>query len=99
MALIKLTPELIREQAEQLVSNAEKNDQVIADLDSIVNGLLTGWEGPAQQAFTESYQTKRATFQSFTEIMRDFSKEVIKFADVMQNQEEMQKNRAQELAL
>lgn len=99
MAVIKLTPELLEEQATNLVSYAEQNDQVIADLDGIVNGLLTGWEGPAQQAFTESYKSKRATFESFTEVMRSFATEVQKFAEVMREQEEMQKNKAQELAL
>ena len=99
MAFIKITPELLAEQARNLVTYAEQNDQVITDLDSIVNGLLTGWEGPAQEAFTSSYNQKRQTFQSFTEAMRAFSKEVEKFADVMKGEEDRQTRKAEELAL
>ena len=96
---IKLTPELLREQATQLVSDAERNDQVVTDLDGIVNGLLSGWEGPAQQAFTQSYSQKRQTFVSFTETMRNFAQAIINFADVMEGEEDRQKKKAEELAI
>ena len=97
MAVIKLTPELLREQAQKLSKYAEENDQVVQELNSIMNGPLASWEGPAQEAFRASYEAKRATFVSFTDALRQFAQEVINYADVMENEEENQRRRASEL--
>ena len=97
MPLIKLTPELLREKAEELKKYAEQNEQVVQDLNSILNGPLASWEGPAQEAFRTSYVAKRATFVTFSDTLRQFAQEVINYADVMENEEENQRRRAVEL--
>lgn len=91
---IKLTPELLREQASTLTNDAVRNDDVIKSLDNVINGLVNGWEGPAQEAFRSSYNQKRATFDSFTDVMRKFSQEIINFADVMEGEEKRQRDKA-----
>ena len=95
--LIKLTPELLRGQAETLTTDAQRNDDVVTSLDGVINGLVSGWEGPAQEAFRNSYAQKRATFQSFTETMRTFAQKIKDFADVMEREEDRQKKIAEGL--
>ena len=96
MARIKLTPEMLNEQANKLIQYANQNDEVVQNLDSITSSLQ-GWEGTAQEAFFASYNQKRATFVSFTDALREFAQKVINFSDVMKGEEERQTRVAQEL--
>ena len=95
---IKLTPELLEDQAGKLLTNAEKNDNVINELDGVIKGLVAGWEGTAQRAFENSYNQKRATFESLTEAMRNFAAFLTRFADTMRGEEERQTSKAEGLA-
>lgn len=98
MAKIRLTPEELREKASTLRSTAILNDDVISKLDGIVNGLQAVWEGTAQTAFVESYNTKRTTFKSLTEKMEVFAKFLETFSTSMGQEEEFRTGLARGLA-
>ncbi len=98
MPRILVTPENLRDEAAKLEQEAAKNDDVLNQLDTLINGLVQGWEGEAQQAFVNSYNTKRATFKKFGDEMKDFVAFMKKFADVMEDQERLQKGKADSLA-
>ena len=98
MPKILLTPENLRDEAARLEQEAAKNDDVLNQLDTLINGLVAGWEGEAQQAFQNSYNTKRATFKKFGDEMKDFVAFMKKFADIMEDQERLQKGKADSLA-
>ena len=95
---ILLTPENLREEATKLEQTAARNDDVLSKLDSLINGLVAGWEGEAQTAFINSYNTKKATFKKFTEEMQAFVAFMRDFAQVMEDQERLQKGKAEGLA-
>lgn len=95
---ILLTPENLRDEATKLEQTAARNDDVLSKLDSLVNGLVAGWEGEAQAAFINSYNTKKATFKKFTDEMKDFVSFMRNFAQVMEDQERLQKGKADGLA-
>ena len=98
MPSIKLTPELLEEKAGNLRSTAARNDDVIARLDGLIEALNADWEGDAYNAFRESYSQKRATFESFTEDMEIFASFLVKFADIMRQEEKRQTDVARQLA-
>ena len=98
MPRISLTPENLRERAGTLRQTAVMNDDVITKLDNLINGLQSIWEGTAQQAFVDSYNTKRSTFKSFTEDMEVFAKFLEDFAESMRQEEEFRTNAAHQLA-
>lgn len=92
--VILLTPEELEEEAQQLVDTAKRNDDVIATLNSVVDGLLSGWEGDTQKAFMESYMKKRETFQSFTEDMTKLANTIKQFAGHMRDEEQLKTGQA-----
>lgn len=98
MPVIKLTPEDLISGAKLLRDCASKNEAVLKELDSLIANLALDWEGEAQRAFTNSYETKKATFKSFTEDMQRLTGELERFAQTMQDQENLQKAKAESLA-
>ena len=94
---ILLTPEELEEQALQLDTLAERNDEVVNTLNGVVSGLLSGWEGDAQTAFTESFNKKKDVFSRFSEDMRRFSERVKTFASHMRDEEQQKTAQAREL--
>ena len=98
MPLIKLTPEVLMEKASGLRATAERNNDVIARLNTLVDGLEADWEGDAYNAFRESYLTKRSTFEKFTIDMDVFAKYLEDFATIMRDQEKLQADKARQLA-
>ncbi len=97
MPMIQLTPEILDEKAANLESTAQRNDDVVSRLDSLINALEADWEGEAYNAFRTSYQNKREKFQHFTLDMRDFAKYMRDFAEIMREEEKRQTTAAQNL--
>ncbi len=86
-ALIKLTPELIREGASKLMNAKNNNESAIDKLNGIIDGLVSDWHGEAQDAFAASYARKKATFQSFSVDLEHLIEALKKFADAMESME------------
>ena len=98
MPVIKLTPEVLEEKASSLRDTAARNDDVIGRLDNLVNALNADWEGDAYNAFRESFLAKCETFKSFTQDMSIFADFLVKFADIMRQEEKRQTDAARQLA-
>ena len=98
MPVIQLTPEVLEEKASSLRDTAARNDDVIGRLDNLVNALNADWEGDAYNAFRESFLAKRETFKSFTQDMSIFADFLVKFADIMRQEEKRQTDAARQLA-
>ena len=94
MPLIKLTPELLRDGAQRLANAKEQNESAIANLDAIVNGLVSDWHGEAQDAFAASYARKKQTFETFSMDIQTLIDALKRFAETMENQEKMQAGKA-----
>ena len=97
-ARILLTTEELLSEAKELQSAVQKNQDVIQKCDSIVNGLLNGWEGDAQRAFAESWKTKRTALVRMTDGMKDLAVKISRFADTMGATEKRAQASAQHLA-
>ncbi len=95
--VVLLTPEELEDEAAQLIKMADTNDNVIQTLNGVVDGLLSGWEGEAQQAFVESFTKKRETFSRLSEDMRNFAERIKTFASHMRDEETQKANQAREL--
>lgn len=94
MSIIKLTPELLKDGADKLLKAKEDNESAIANLDSIVDGLVNDWHGEAQDAFATSYARKRETFKTFTFDIDHLATALKTFAQVMEDQEKLQVGKA-----
>ena len=94
MPLIKLTPELLRDGANRLAKAKEDNQNAIANLNSIVDGLVSDWHGEAQDAFAASYARKKQTFESFSLDIPNLIEALTRFANTMEDQEKLQAGKA-----
>lgn len=74
MALIQITPETLRSQAQTVRSYSEEHTQLLSKLSSLVEGLSESWKGDAQQAFVSKFESLKPTFQQLTEAIEAYAK-------------------------
>lgn len=75
MALIQVTPEMLRSKASEVRSIKSNHDQIINRITSLVNNLNSQWKGSAQDAFLNKYNSfKSTTFVSFSEMLEGYAK-------------------------
>lgn len=97
MALIKITPESLEQQAKTLRSQKTEHEQVYAKIKQLVEALVSEWQGEAQTAFVNSFHNKEAVFKQFAEEMENFALFMDQAAQKMRATEEELKGRAQAL--
>jgi WXG100 family type VII secretion target len=78
MALIKVTPETLREQAKQLRTYDQEHNDAYGKMQKLVENITAVWEGEAQTAFRNAFDGKRSEFQKF-------STDILAFASLMEN--------------
>ena len=95
---ILLTPENLLSEASKLMSNKAELDNIFNQIAQLIAGLIEHWHGEAQQAFTNSFNQKRAIFDDFSADMESFARFMEKYAKDMSELENNQKNMASKLA-
>lgn len=84
MPEIMLTPEILNEKSSELSNIQSEQQNVIANIQRIVDELLSGWEGQAQQKFVSSYEEKKSTYQEFSVDMTAFVDFLRVYANTME---------------
>lgn len=74
MALIQVTPEVLRGQAVDVRKQRGEHDATIQRLTTIVNGLSEVWRGTAQDAFVQNFRSMEPTFRNFSEMLEGYAK-------------------------
>jgi len=72
MAQIRITPETLESQATQLNSLKGQHDQVYSQIKSLMNDVSSQWEGQANAAFMQSFQTNDPVFKKFSDDVEIF---------------------------
>jgi WXG100 family type VII secretion target len=83
MAIIKVTPETLHEQATQLRGYDQEHNDAYAKMQKLVDNITTIWEGEAQTAFRNTFDGKRSEFQKFSTDIQAFAKLMDNAADKM----------------
>ena len=65
MAKIRITPDTLENQARQLNSLKDEHERVFSQIKQLVNSLSSEWEGEANRAFTDSFNTREAELRKF----------------------------------
>ena len=84
MALIKVTPDMLRARATTVRSDRNDHDTCIARISATVNGLSDVWQGEAQTAFLEKYRSMEPTFKQFSQLLEDYATLMDKSANQLQ---------------
>lgn len=74
MALIQVTPDLLKSKATELRGLKEDHDNAMAGMKTLITGLSEIWKGDAQAAFLAKYESMQGTFTSFSEMLEDYAK-------------------------
>lgn len=73
MALIQVTPELLRGKATELRGLRSEHDEVMNKMRVLIQGLNEIWKGEAQDALVAKYEGMQNTFTSFSELLEAYA--------------------------
>ncbi|MBR1418043.1 MAG: WXG100 family type VII secretion target [Synergistaceae bacterium] len=94
---IVVTPETLEQRSNELKKAQETQRQSFDTVKSLIDNLVSGWEGEAQQAFMNSYNNNKKTFDEFIVDMGNFAKFMYDFAAAMRLNEKGGVSKAQQL--
>ena len=84
MAIIQVTPELLRGKATELRGYRGEHDEIMNKITNLVNGLPEQFKGQAAEAFIEKYNSMQPTFRSFTEMLESFAERLDNNANALE---------------
>jgi WXG100 family type VII secretion target len=70
---IRITPEQMRGRANEYRTEAEKVNEVIARMDSLLSALQGEWEGEASQSYASRYAELKPGFMKAEELIREIA--------------------------
>lgn len=74
MALIQVTPDLLKGKATELRGLKSTHDENMTKMKTLIMGLNEIWKGDAQDALAAKYQSMQSTFTSFSEMLEGYAK-------------------------
>ena len=70
---IRMTPDTMRERANQYRSQADVVNGVIGKMDSLLSQLMSEWEGMASQSYCNRYAELKPGFVQAEELIREIA--------------------------
>lgn len=70
---IRITPDQMRQRASQYVKEAEKVNDVIRNMDSLLSQLQGEWEGAASESYAARYQELKPGFTKAEQLIREIA--------------------------
>ena len=92
MPEIMLTPEVLTEKATELGNIQAEQQNVIEGIQKLVDDIVSGWEGQAQQKFVSSFEEKKSTYKEFSVDMTNFVDFLRVYSNTMQDIDNGQPN-------
>ena len=87
MAIIQVTPESLRAEANRLNTLKESHKTEMNNLRRLILSLNEQWKGSAQDAFVGKYQELQPEFQKFIRLLDDHINHMKTEADQMEEQD------------
>lgn len=70
---IRITPDQMRDRANEYRAQAQNVEDVITQMDSLLSALQSEWEGESSRAFDDRYQELRPGFVSAKELIDEIA--------------------------
>lgn len=74
MAIIQLTPELLKAKANDLRALKSTHDEAMTKMRSLIRGMNEVWKGKSQDALVNKYESMQPTFNSFSQMLEDYAR-------------------------
>lgn len=81
---IRMTPETMRSRAGEYRTESANVDSVISKMDSLLDTLLSEWEGSASEAYNDKFAELRPYFVKAKELIDDIATALEKTADAVE---------------
>lgn len=69
MASIRVTPETLNSQGQDLIGYASDLAEILSSVDTKINEIIEGWDGLAQDAYFDMYSTMKESLDKFPELV------------------------------
>lgn len=69
MASIRVTPEELSQQGDNLVSRAQELADILSAVDNEVQTIIADWDGLAQDAYYDMYTEMKSSLDKFPELV------------------------------
>ena len=70
---IRITPDQMRERANQYRTEADTVNGVISSMDTLLSNLQSEWEGAASESYAARYEELKPGFQKAEELIREIA--------------------------
>ena len=81
---IRITPDQMREIANQYRNEADTANGVITKMDSLLQMLQSEWEGAASESYAARYQELKPGFQKAEELIREIAQALDSTAKIVE---------------
>lgn len=81
---IRMTPETMRSRAGEYRTESANVESVISKMDSLLDTLLSEWEGSASEAYNDKFAELRPSFVKAKELIDDIATALEKTADAVE---------------
>ncbi len=81
MARIRITPEQVRQVAQQFAQAASQSQEMVSRLTNAVNSMQPEWEGMTSQRFYGDFQQWSAQMKQFTDLLNGINQQLNQIAD------------------
>jgi len=81
MAEIRVTPETLSSQGQDLISYAGDLADILSSIDGKINEIIDGWDGLAQDAYFDMYTEMKTSLDKFPELVQSLGDATVSSAD------------------
>ncbi len=81
MADIRVSPETLSAQGQDLVTYAGDLQDILGSIDAKVNEIIDGWDGLAQDAYYDMYSTMKESLDKFPELVNSLGEATVSSAE------------------
>ena len=80
MASIRVTPETLESQGNDLVGYAGDLSDILSSIDSKISEIIDGWDGLSQDAYFDMYTTMKQSLDKFPELVNSLGEATVSAA-------------------
>jgi len=88
MASIRVTPETLNSQGNDLIGYAGDLSDILSSIDSKINEIIEGWDGLAQDAYFDMYTTMKQSLDKFPELVNSLGEATVSSAEAFASVDE-----------
>lgn len=88
MADIRVTPETLEGQGNDLIGYAGDLSDILSSIDTKITDIIDGWDGLAQDAYFDMYTTMKQSLDKFPELVNSLGEATVSAAQAFSSVDE-----------